>query len=352
MFKNNKDKQEIKQSQSRVKAVLNDEKKLIKESNLRTKKLKEELQKLEKNIKIKNNNLENIEKTIKKRSKVIPKKDLDFVWKIATGLFGFSTVGMLGSLFVKGVAMTWIAATFTFMMLFLVVFGLLMFLGKKTHALLEFKAFMTGKPISLFFTDHKSVEWKVVEPEGGILTDKKYGAFLINSNGSYVDSKTKNVFLAFNPAIGSNASLEAFKITDTLQNVIKDEKQLGAIRHVLMNGEMDGEDVVCEINGQSQRLKGFDRLKENVNFSHLKSLMNTLIPHAINSKVEMTVQQRMGGAKNINVAQIVLMVIGIIGAATFAIMLLNMYGGGSGTTTVVKEVAVPVVQNASQVVVG
>ena len=255
--------------------------------------------------------------------------------------------------FVKGTTMTWMIGTFVFMLLFIGVFMFLIFLGKKTHAILEFKAFLTGKPISLFFTDHKSVEWKVEEPEGGILTDKKYGSFIINANGSYVDVKTKNVFMVFNPAIGSSAPIEAFKITDTLQTVIKDEKQLSSIRYLLMHGEMDGDTVVCEVNGKPHRLEEFAKLKENVNFSHLKSLMNTLIPHALNSKIEMTVQQRLGGAKNINVTQIILILVAIIGATTFAIMMLNIYGGGGhSTTTVIKEVGTTAVQNASQVIRG
>jgi len=280
------------------------------------------------------------------------KKDFDIIWKITTGVFGFSTVGLLGGMFMFNGSMVWIGGTFTFFILFLLMFGFIMYLGKKTHAMLEFKAMVTGKPISLFFTDHKRIDWKVIEPEGNILVDEQYGAFLVNEKGAYVDQKTKNVFLAFNPAIGSNAAVECFKITDVLSKVLRDEKYLAEIREALLHGELAGEDIVFQINGKEERLKRFDKLKENVDFSHLKSILNTLIPHAINSKIEMTVQQRMGGASKINTAQIILVALSIIMAGGFVIMMLNMYGGGGGTTTIVKEVAAPVAAQAASTIAG
>ncbi len=178
------------------------------------------------------------------------------------------------------------------------------------------------------------------------MVDETYGAFIINEKGAYIDRKTKNVFLAFNPSIATNASLESFKVTDTLNSVLKDEKQLGQIRHALMSGVMDGDDVVFEYNGKQEKLSSFDRLRENVDFSHLKSLLNTLIPHALNSKIEMTIQQRIGNAGKINYAQIILIIVAVIGSVTIAIMLLKMYGG-TGSTTVIKESVKYVAQNAS-----
>ena len=275
---------------------------------------------------------------------------VSLIWKLLTGLFAFSSFGLLGGMMLFKGEYVWMGGTFVFMALFLLMFIFVIFLGKKTHAVLEFKALMTGKPISLFFTDHKRVDWKVIEPEGNILVDKQYGAFLINEKGAYVDKKTKNVFLAFNPAIGSNASIESFKIADTLTKVLRDEKYLAEIREALMSGELDGDEIVFKVNGEEQRLKRFEKLKENVDFSHLKSLLNTLIPHAINSKIEMTVQQRLSGNKQINTAQIILVAVAIIGAAAFAIMMLNIYGGGGGTTTVVKEVAAPAMKTAASAV--
>jgi accessory colonization factor AcfC len=62
----------------------------------------------------------------------------------------------------------------------------------------------------------------------------------------------------------------------------------------------------------------------------------------------MTVQQRMSGFGKVNMAQIILIIVSIVGAVTLAIMLLNMYGGG-GTETIVKEVGKTVVNNSSAI---
>ena len=291
-------------------------------------------------------------KTQEKGREIKPKKELDFIWKITASIFGFSTFGLLGALFVKGVMMTWIVATFTFFILFLLLFGFLIYLSKKTHAILEFKAMISGKPISLFFTDHKRLDWRVLEPEGNVLSDKDYGSFIINEKGAYIDKKTKNIFLAFNPSIATSASIESFKITDTLNKVLKDEKKISDIRRALLEGTIDGNDIVFTYNNKEERLGGFSQLKENVDFSHLKSLLNTLIPHAVSSKIEMTVQQRIGGLGKVNYAQAILLIVSVIAAGGFVIMLLNMYGGGGGTSTVTNTIIKEVAQNASNVIGG
>lgn len=308
---------------------------------------------IQERIRVQNENFEK-EKILKDKEKnkplkvIKPKRDFDFLWKITTGLFGFSTLGLLLGMFFKKGDYVWIGGTFTFLLLFILMFIFLIYLSKKTHAIMEFKAMISGKPISLIFTDHKRLDWRVLEPEGNILSDKDYGSFIINEKGAYIDKKTKNVFLAFNPAIAANASLESFKVTDTLNSVLKDEKQLSEIRYALMEGSMDNKDIVFTApDGSQERLSSFDRLRENVDFSHLKSLLNTLIPHAISSKIEMTVQQRIGGLGKVNYAQAILIIVAVIGSVTIAIMLLKMYGGSGATNTVVKETVKYVAQNAS-----
>lgn len=283
------------------------------------------------------------DKEIKSYEKAIHKlvfpNEFEFIWKVMTGILGFSTLGLIAVILILNKTdIAWMGVSALFIFLFLLIFIFLIYLGKKTHAILEFKAIMSGKPISLFFTDHKRVDWKVIEPEGNILVDKQYGAFVINEKGAYIDKKTKNVFLAFNPAAATNASVECFKMTDGLNKVLKDEKQLAMIRFALMNGQIEGDDIVFEHNGQPEKLSGFGKLRENVDFSHLKSLLNTLIPHAINSKIEMTIQQRLAGIGRINWVQIALIFLSVIGAVTLAIIMLNMYGGGGGgTTTIVQQ---------------
>ena len=61
----------------------------------------------------------------------------------------------------------------------------------------------------------------------------------------------------------------------------------------------------------------------------------------------MTVQQRLGGLGKVNTGQIILIAISIIGAAAFAIMMLNIYGGGGGETKVIERVVTTAAQNAT-----
>ena len=340
------EKEELSKRENRLKEFkwndTSEEKKLLIES---VKKNKEIILKLQNNIKKFDLDIIQLYKKILKNNTVLNKllnpEEFGFIWKILSGLFIFSTVILLG-LFVilRQTDLLWIGATFTFVLLFIIVLFFLVYLGKKTHAIMEFKANMSGKPISLFFTDHKRLDWKVVEPEGNMLIDKSYGAFIINEKGAYIDKKTKNVFLAFNPSAATNASVECFKLSDALNKVLKDEKQLAEIRKALIDGQIEGDDIIFYHNGQKEKLSGFGKLRENVDFSHLKSLLNTLIPHAINSKIEMTIQQRMSGFGKVNWVQIALIFLSVIGAVTLAIIMLNMYGGGGGgTTTIVQQVA-------------
>ena len=270
------------------------------------------------------------------------------VFLIISNVISLLTVlGLTGGLFLYKGAYSWMFAAFTFLLLSIIMLFLLVFLGKKTHAIMELNAMLTGKPISLFFTDHKKMEWRVIEPEGNILSDKKYGSFLINEKGAYVDAKTKNIFLAFNPAVATNAAIECYKVTDSLNKVLNDEKQLSYLRYALSTGKVKN-NTIEYINPETQEkevLNEFEVIRENVNFSHLKSLLVTLIPHSITSKIEMTVQQRMSGFGKVNILQIILLIIGLVGGITLCIILLKMYGGGGGTSTIVKEVATTAATN-------
>ena len=244
----------------------------------------------------------------------------------------------------RSLNVTWVMVAMTFILLFVLLFVFLLFLGKKTHALIEFKALISGKPLCLFFTDHKRVDWKVLEPEAGVIHDKKYGSYFINEKGSYVDCKTRNSLIAFNTSVATNAPIEAYALTDTLSKILNDEKALSQLRIAIANGEAQ-EDGSILFNGE--RLEGIDRIKENINFSHLKSAMNTILPHNINSKIEMQVAQKLGGFGRVNSGQIIIIVAAILGAVVLAAMLLKIYGGGGQTTTIVKEVATQVAQNVT-----
>jgi hypothetical protein len=298
--------------------------------------------------KVKKEKPEKIKKEKPKRN-----SEISFVLMLTNVLTLLTALGLGVSLVLFKGTIAWIGAAFTFLLVSMILIFFIVFIGKKTHALQELNAILTGKPISLFFTDHKKMEWRVVEPEGNILTDKKYGSFLVNEKSAYVDAKTKNIFIAFNPAVGTSAELECYKVSDNLNKILSDEKKVSQIRQMLSLGSVKNETIVYvdPVTNKEEVLNDFEVIRENVNFSHLKSLLNTLIPHSLTSKIEMTVQQRTAGLGKVNVLQIILLILGLVGGVTICIILLKMYGSGGGTTTVIKEMA-NVAVNSSNVIRG
>jgi hypothetical protein len=298
--------------------------------------------------KVKKEKPEKIKKEKPKRN-----SEISFVLMLTNVLTLLTALGLGVSLVLFKGTIAWIGAAFTFLLVSMILIFFIVFIGKKTHALQELNAILTGKPISLFFTDHKKMEWRVVEPEGNILTDKKYGSFLVNEKSAYVDAKTKNIFIAFNPAVGTSAELECYKVSDNLNKILSDEKKVSQIRQMLSLGSVKNETIVYvdPVTNKEEVLNDFEVIRENVNFSHLKSLLNTLIPHSLTSKIEMTVQQRTAGLGKVNVLQIILLILGLVGGVTICIILLKMYGSGGGTTTVIKEMA-NVAVNSSNIIRG
>jgi hypothetical protein len=200
--------------------------------------------------------------------------------------------------------------------LFILMIGmiiLLLMLWKWTHAFTELVARLKGSPISLIFFDNKTVNWITEKPNAGMIQHKDYGSFIVNERGSYTDGKTRNVFMAFDGGFGSGASIKAFKLSSDLMAAIKDECKMAKIREALINGNISDEHIIVG-------------LKESINFSHLRSLTNTLLPHNITSLIEKIVAQRMAGFGKVNWMAILIMMAGLIGATTICIILLKMYG--------------------------
>lgn len=272
------------------------------------------------------------------------KQDNIILWKIAAIVFGFSTFGSIGALsimkFSAGGSWTILAMVFCAMTMCLV--GFIMYLGKKTHAILEFKAMFSRKPLCIFFTDTKRVDWAVMEDEGGIVTHKQYGTFIVNPKSAYIDSKTRNVFLAFNPSIATNAEVETFKLTDAMSKVIKDERQLGRIRYAIANAKYDDateELVITGANGTTEKLKPFNALRENIDFSHLKSFTNSILPHNINNKVHLEVERNVLNRGKINIMQIILIFCAILGAIILGVLIIKyvLGTGNTGGTSIVNN---------------
>ena len=230
----------------------------------------------------------------------------------------------------------WIYATFGLVVLLLVYTILLFFLIKKTHAIKELKALYTGKPLCLFFTDHKTVEWLALKPSSGVIQSEKYGSFLVNENGTYVDRQTKNVIIPFSAEIGSGAAVTAFADADAISKILKDNKMMGQVREALSRGELND--------------ARFDHLKESVNFSQLKGLMNTMLPHNITALINMSIAQRfnslnMGGGKQfIWYACLGISIVVLAGVVVYVVM-----GKGSNPQITINaaDLVKQTIQNAS-----
>lgn len=194
----------------------------------------------------------------------------------------------------------------------IITFIILILLKKWTHAFVEFKARWKGVPISLFFFDNRTVDWKVDKPDAGLVEDKEYGTYIVNERGSYVDKSTRNIMMCFDGGFGAGASVKAFKLAQDLQVALKDEKQMAAIREMVINDEVKDN-------------MSLDGIKESINFSHLRSLSNTILPHNIMSKIEKTVAQRMGNYGKVPAGTIIIIVAAILGATVLAAILLKMY---------------------------
>jgi len=110
----------------------------------------------------------------------------------------------------------WISLALLFMTLFGLLFIFLIIMAKKTHMTVEFKAWLKGRPIALFFQENRYCEWRAVEPEAGIIIDKNYGAFIINERATYIDRRTKNILIPFDAAFGASINIHAAKLADDL----------------------------------------------------------------------------------------------------------------------------------------
>lgn len=205
----------------------------------------------------------------------------------------------------------WMALTFLFLILFMLLFIFLVILSKKTHATVEFKAWLKGQPIALFFQENRYCEWKPVVTEAGIVQDKDYGSFIINDRATYIDKRTKNILIPFDASFGASINIHAAKLADDLQYIVKDEEEMKNLRHA----------IAFDLIDDSQTI---DALKTSVHIGAIKNMMTALIPHNINAKIEKVIASRMKGAHNINVPQVLLIFGGMLGAILIGYLIIKM----------------------------
>jgi len=205
----------------------------------------------------------------------------------------------------------WIGLSLFFMLLFGLLMIFLIILSKKTHTIVEFKAWLKGRPIALFFQENRYCEWMPVEPEAGIITDKKYGSYIINERATYVDKRTKNILIPFDASFAASINVHAAKLADDLQYVVKDEEQMKMLRSAIGRNEIDDNESL-------------DVLKTSIHFGAIKNMMTALIPHNINAKIEKAIAARMKGYGNVNVPQVALLFAAVLGAILIGYLIIRV----------------------------
>jgi hypothetical protein len=203
-------------------------------------------------------------------------------------------IGMSGILFL------WFLGSMIFLIL----------LSRRTHAIVEFKASFSGKPIALFFQDNRYCEWRPVPVDAGIIQDKDYGAYIVNEKATYVDRRTKNILIPLDASFGASINIKAAKLADDLQYIIKDEEQMKMFRMAIANNMMD----------ESTLIQG---IRTNVQLGALKGMMTALIPHNINAKIEKVIAARLKGYGQINVPQVALLFAAVLGAIILGVIIIK-----------------------------
>ena len=207
----------------------------------------------------------------------------------------------------------WIGATLLLSLFCMGLFLLLLFLSKKTHAIIELKAMLKKAPISLFFRDDRFCEWKVIKPECGIIEDKNYGSFIINEKGSYVDRKTKAVLLPFDANFAASLNIKACALADNIKMLVQDQDELTKLQVAVMTNQFTDNSV--------------NMLKTSINLGSIKSMLNAMIPHAITAKVNMMIAAKMKGFGKVNVWELVLIFVAIFSAILMGYLIIKNVSG-------------------------
>jgi len=205
----------------------------------------------------------------------------------------------------------WMGLTFLFLILFILLFIFLIVITKKTHAVVELKAWRSGKPIALFFQDDRYCDWRAVQPEAGIVTDQDYGAFIVNQKATYIDKRTKAVLLPFDTSFAAGLNVKAAKLADDLQYIARDQEELKKLRHLVATNQIDDSESL-------------DVLRTTVNMGAIKGMMSALIPHNINAKIEKVIASRMKGLGQVNMQQVMFTFLAIFGAIVMGYMIIKL----------------------------
>jgi hypothetical protein len=239
-------------------------------------------------------------------------------------------------------------------------------INKHTPALKMFKAKMSGKSLVMFFNDNKTFEMKPMNVKSGIIEDDEKGAFVVNSEGSYLDKDNKIVVIPFSSSIGFSMGAKFSNLSDSMKKMLGDESKLAEIRKKIFDGSIEQkytelfhkyaekrlkEENINEIDKERLRkiyekskLDEFHFLRESINFSSAKSLMNSITPQNVYAKINLTLSRKLKSFGGDTGKYMMMMFVG--GLAILAIFAFIVFQFKQGNTTVVREVAV----NASNII--
>lgn len=230
---------------------------------------------------------------------------------------------------------TWVyiglGAIFFLILLVFVLIVIFILLKRNTHAFAEWKAKRKGIPLCIFFNDDNTAEWKAVKPEEGILTTKKYGSFVVNPSSNYLDRTSKVVLIPISSSVGVTTPANFAQVSDALGKVIQDPKKFQMLRKRI-------------ITEQGKVSKDISFLKETVNFSSIKKMLNSISPHNIDAKINYMVSRKLAGAMTVSPQSILVMVLiglGLIG-------LFALVYQGKTPKVVVEKVTQEMARNISQ----
>ncbi len=218
--------------------------------------------------------------------------------------------------------------------LVLLVFGLIVLfilMKKNTHAFAEWKAKRKGIPLCIFFNDDNTCEWKAIKPEEGILDAKKYGSYIVNPESNYLDRTSKIVVIPVSSSVGVTVSAKFAQFSGSISKVVQDPKKLQEFRKRI-------------ISSQGKLSKDLTFLKETINFSSIKRMLNSISPHNIDAKINFIVSRKLNGMITVSPQAILvflLLGLGLIG-------LFALVYQGKTPQVVVERVAQEVAKNTTQ----
>ena len=189
--------------------------------------------------------------------------------------------------------------------------ALIIMLAKKTHALIEFKSWLRGLPLCLFFDDAGHVDWKPRKVDTNIIEDKEYGSFIVGK--TYIDKLTNNQLMIFDSKLGVGISVKAAKIAEDLKQIVTSNEQLMLLKQGIAKNEIPESETINSI-------------KTSIDISALKYMMNSIMPHSISEKISKAIARNSRNFGQVNTMQILIMFAGILGAIVAGYILIKSVG--------------------------